>query len=158
MTDPTPKDLATFVATKVSVRISKVYKEATSLYLTRRLAESLSTIQALLIPCRSQSDMIEQESKDAIQAPIASASRKSRTKVWCFYLTLLNAIAELDPVEGREAFGSKEWRSLVHKVQDGSVWDDVVDIGYGGVESNVDAEVVSNLYVLERFNFAEDDC
>lgn len=54
---------------------------------------------------------------------------------------------ELDPDEGKQTFGSSEWRSLVSKVRDGEVWEEVVKNGYGGVEGDVDSDVVINLYV-----------
>lgn len=85
----------------------------------------------------------EELSKGA--APIASASRSTRIKVWSLYLTLLNAIVDLGPDDGKNAFGSKEWRAMVAKVRDGTVWDDVVQKGYRGSEGNVDADVVINL-------------
>lgn len=33
------------------------------------------------------------------------------------------------------------------KVRDGDVWEEVVSNGYGGVEGNVDSDVVINLFV-----------
>lgn len=64
------------------------------------------------------------------------------------YLTILNAVLDLDPDEGKASFGSSEYRSLVGKVRDGQVWEEVVRDGYGGIEGDVDADVVINLYVL----------
>ena len=61
------------------------------------------------------------------------------------YLTILNAVLELAPDEGKVSFGSSEYRALVSKVQDGEVWDEVVQNGYGGIEGDVDADVVINL-------------
>ena len=78
-------------------------------------------------------------------APIAKASRTTRIKVWSLYLTILNAVLELDPEEGKQAFGSTEFRGLVSKVRDGDVWEEVVRNGYGGVEGDVDSDVVINL-------------
>lgn len=130
---------------KKSSEISKVYKEATALYLTRQLREALATIQPILGVAESDQTSGNDGSLHRTAAPIASTSRKLRVKVWCFYSTLLNAIAELEPEEGREAFGAKSWNSLTEKICDGSVWNEVVDIGYGGVESNLDIEVVNNL-------------
>lgn len=79
---------------------------------------------------------------------MARAGRATRIKVWSLYLTILNAILELEPDEGKEAFGSQEWRALCNKVRDGTVWQEVVDNGYHGVEGDVDAEVVTNLATL----------
>jgi hypothetical protein len=67
--------------------------------------------------------------------------------VWSLYLTILNAAVELDPDEGKQAFGSSEWRGLVSKVREGEVWEEVVKNGYGGVEGDVDSDVVINLFV-----------
>lgn len=55
-------------------------------------------------------------------------------------------MAELDPEEGKQAFGSSDWRALVTKVRDGQVWEEVVQQGYAGVEGDVDSDVVINLY------------
>lgn len=65
--------------------------------------------------------------------------------MWSLYLTILNAVLELDPDEGKEAFGSQEWRTLCKKVRDGDVWEEVVQYGYHGVEGEVDSDVVINL-------------
>lgn len=59
----------------------------------------------------------------------------------------MNAVVELDPDEGKQAFGSAEWRGLVQKVREGEVWEEVVKNGYGGVEGDVDSDVVINLFV-----------
>lgn len=81
-------------------------------------------------------------------APIAKASRTTRIKVWSLYLTILNAVLELDPEEGKQAFGSSEYRNLVNKVREGEVWEEVVMNGYSGVEGDVDSDVVINLFVV----------
>ncbi len=78
-------------------------------------------------------------------APVAQASRTTRIKVWSLYLTILNAIIELEPEEGKDAFGQQEWRALCAKVRDGDIWEEVVRNGYHGVEGNVDSDVVINL-------------
>lgn len=62
-------------------------------------------------------------------------------------MTILNAIVELGPEDGKAAFGTMEWRELVRKVREGGFWEEVVREGYRGVEGNVDADVVINLYV-----------
>ena len=65
--------------------------------------------------------------------------------MWSLYLTILNAVVELDPDEGKQAFGSQDWRALVAKVREGGVWEEVVQNGYRGVEGDVDSDVVINL-------------
>ncbi len=62
------------------------------------------------------------------------------------YLTVLNAILELDSDEGKQAFGTNEWRGSCTKVRDGQIWEEVVHSRYHDVEGNVDADVVINLY------------
>ncbi|KAF4624876.1 hypothetical protein G7Y89_g13292 [Cudoniella acicularis] len=116
---------------------------ASTLFLTRRLPESLSTILPVITPPVSDDTSTENE-----PAPISKASRTTRIKVWSLYLTILNAVVELDPDEGKQAFGSSDWRALVSKVRDGEVWEDVVKNGYGGVEGDVDSDVVINLATL----------
>lgn len=125
-------------------QISKTYKQARDLFLTRRLPEAYSTIESLVTTPASSDDDAKDEN-DPELAPIAKASRSQRVKVWSFYLTLLNAIHELGPEEGKAQFGSQEWRRLTTKAWNGSIWDEVVNIGYGGLEGNVDADVVINL-------------
>ena len=127
--------------------ISKVYKQASDLFLTRRFQEALVTIEPLITAPKPQQEASDDENETK-PAPVALASRGSRIKVWSFYLNLLNEISELGPEDGKAAFGNKEWKSLVAKAQDGSVWEEVVNIGYGGNEGNVDADVVIALATL----------
>lgn len=123
-----------------SSHISKTYRQASTLFLTRRLPEALSTILPLITPPPEEEPGISAE-----PAPVAKASRTTRIKVWSLYLTILNAIVELDPDEGKDAFGTQEWRALVSKVREGEVWEEVVRNGYHGVEGDVDSDVVINL-------------
>ncbi|EAQ90994.1 hypothetical protein CHGG_02929 [Chaetomium globosum CBS 148.51] len=124
--------------------ISKTYRQASTLFLTRRLPEALSTVLPLVSP--PQSDDPNNESTEP--APVIRASRSSRVKVWSLYLTVLNAIAELDPEDGKDAFGGQDWRALCYKVRSGDIWEEVIRNGYHGVEADVDAEVVINLATL----------
>ncbi|KAI1816804.1 hypothetical protein GGS20DRAFT_536259 [Poronia punctata] len=125
-------------------QISKTYRQASQLFLTRRLPEALSTVLPLITPSTegSEADGLTEP------APVVRASRSTRIKVWTLYLTILNAILELDPQEGKDAFGTQEFRTLCHKVRDGDVWEEVVQFGYHGVEGDVDSEVVINLATL----------
>lgn len=125
-------------------QISRTYKQARDLFLTRRLPEAYSTLEPLItIPPASEDDP-EDEVGPKI-APIARASQSQRVKVWSLYLTLINAIHELGAEDGKSNFGTKQWRQLTSKVSDGSIWDEVVQSGYGGVEGSVDADVIINL-------------
>ncbi|KAA8564116.1 hypothetical protein EYC84_012097 [Monilinia fructicola] len=130
-------------------QISKTYRQASTLFLTRRLPESLSTILPVITP-PSSSDIENDNPDDPTKslAPISKASRTTRIKVWSLYLTILNAILELDPAEGKQAFGTSQFRSLVAKVRDGEVWEEVVKNGYHGIEGTVDSDVVINLATL----------
>lgn len=130
-----------------SSHLSEVYRQASSLFLTRRFAEALATIEPV-ITAASPSDNSDGDVEAAEAAPVASASRKQRIKIWNLYLTILNAVIELGPEEGKNTFGGKEWKAIVSKVGDGIIWEDIVRNGYGGVEGNVDSEVVINLYDL----------
>lgn len=136
--------LGSISSSRKSTEISKTYKQASALFLTRRLSEALSTIQPLIATPNAENDAAQDE-KEASLAPVAGASRTSRIKVWSFYLTILNAIAELGPEDGTAEFGNKKWKNVVTKAQDGSIWEEVVNVGYGGVEGNVDADVIVNL-------------
>lgn len=129
--------LSSSTAARHPSHISKTYRQSSTLFLTRRLPEALTTLLPLITPPESATDVEP--------APIAVASRSSRTKVWSLYLTILNAIIELEPEEGKDAFGVQEWKALCNKVRDGGIWEEVVTNGYHGVEGEVDSDVVINL-------------
>ena len=125
---------------RTSSEISKIYKHASQLFLTRRLYEAYEALQ----PIVSASDATRPGESPA-QAPIATASTSQRIKTWSLYVTLLNSIVDLGAEEGRRIFGQREYRDLVKRVQNGGIWDQVVKDGYQGREDSVDAEVVYNL-------------
>ena len=125
---------------------ARVYKQASHLFLTRQLPEALQVVEPIVSPQIQESDDPgHEEPIISGPAPIATAPRNARVKVWSLYLTLINSVIELGPEEGRTQFGSTKWRAIVAKARDGSIWEDIVQAGYGGHEGNVDAEVVSNL-------------
>ncbi|KAF1990950.1 hypothetical protein K402DRAFT_409850 [Aulographum hederae CBS 113979] len=129
--------------------IAKSYRQAAQLFLTRRLPEALSTIEPIIAPqSPAESPNGVQNGTHVEPAPIASASRGTRIKVWSFYLTFLNAVVELGPEEGKHAFGSTKWKALVNKTRDGSIWEEVVRDGYHNSEGDVDADVVIGLATL----------
>lgn len=66
----------------------------------------------------------------------------------------MNAIIALESDEGKEAFGTQEWRSICTKVREGEVWEEVIQNGYHGVEGDVDSDVVINLYAFAPFSDA----
>lgn len=130
---------------RASSEISKTYKHASQLYLTRRLAESYEVIQPIIKPPTKSEDDTTDGDEPAPTAPIALASTSHRIKIWSLYITLLNAMVDLGPEEGRSLFGSKEYGVVVRGVQNGDIWEQVVRDGYQGREGSVDAEVVYNL-------------
>ena len=127
-------------------QISRSYKQASHFFLQRRFPEALLTIQPL-ITVQKRSGHADQDAEAARAAPIANASRSNRVKVWSLYLTLLNAIVELGPESGKNLFGNSVWRAILTKIREATIWGEIVEVGYGGDEGSVDAEVVSNLYV-----------
>jgi hypothetical protein len=132
-----------------SSQIAKAYRQAAQLFLTRRLPEALSTIEPIITPAPQEENNGKTSDGELVgYAPIATASRGTRVKVWSFYLTFLNAVVELGAEEGKHAFGSTRWKQLVSKCRDGSIWDEVVRDGYAGAEGDVDADVVINLATL----------
>ena len=132
---------------KIHSELSKAYKQASSFFLTRRFPEALSAIEPVV---RSRAGDSDHEPYQRQIAPIAKAEKKWRIKIWSFYLTLLNSIADLGLESGGAAFGRQCWRDLEAKIKHGGLWDEVVEIGYHGNEANLDAEVVVNLYDKAR--------
>ncbi|EEQ84394.2 peroxin 26 [Blastomyces dermatitidis ER-3] len=125
-----------------STQISQVYKQSSQLFLTRRLHEALSAVEPIITPPTSQ------ENQQDDRAPIATASRNLRKKVWNLYISILNAIVELGAEEGKEQFGQKEWKALASKVRGGELWNIVSQVGYGGRDGSIDADVVYNIATL----------
>ncbi|KIW88300.1 uncharacterized protein Z519_10867 [Cladophialophora bantiana CBS 173.52] len=125
---------------RTSSEISKIYKHASQLFLTRRLLEAYEVLQPVITPPSQK----RPEDSPAL-APIATATTSQRIKIWSLYVTLLNSIVDLGYEEGKQLFGSKEYRELVRRVQNGEVWEQVIKDGYQGREGSVDAEVVYNL-------------
>lgn len=125
---------------------SKTYKKASQLYLTRRLPESLESLQPIITVPSSQDDhQTNGDYSTAAVAPIATAPSTWRIKVWNLYITLLSAIVDLGAEEGKSQFGQNEWKAIATQVREGGIWETVVQVGYRGREGSVDAEVVYNL-------------
>ncbi|PYH45619.1 protein pex26 [Aspergillus saccharolyticus JOP 1030-1] len=131
---------------------SKTYKKATHLFLTRRLQEALAALQpAITTPSGNDEQFPNGDTSPSAPAgppPIAAAQPTWRIKVWNLYITLLSAIVELGPEEGKSVFGPKEWKAMSSQVREGHIWETVVQTGYQGHEGSVDAEVVYNLATL----------
>ncbi|KAI9833652.1 MAG: hypothetical protein M1826_006743 [Phylliscum demangeonii] len=125
-----------------SADLSQIYHEASTFFLTRRFREAYDALDSLIQPASARGG------GDLGLARVAVASRHLRVKIWSLYITLLDAIANLSPEEGRAEFGRPRWRRLLDKVSSGSVWGEVVRQGYHGVEEALDGEVVINLSTL----------
>ncbi|EXJ86271.1 hypothetical protein A1O1_06641 [Capronia coronata CBS 617.96] len=122
-----------------SSEIPRIYKHASQLFLTRRLVEAYEALKPVVTPSG------ETGSNDsAARAPVATATTSQRIKIWSLYVTLLNSIIDLGWEEGKEQYGG-EYNDIVHRVQSGDIWEQVVRDGYQGREGSVDAEVVYNL-------------
>lgn len=125
---------------KTSSEISKIYKHASQLFLTRRLVEAYESLQPIISP----PSQTRPDDSPAL-APIATATASQRIKTWSLYVTLLNSIVDIGDEEGRQLFGSREYREIVRRVRNGDIWEQVVKDGYQSREGSVDAEVVYNL-------------
>lgn len=129
--------------------LAKTYRQAAQLYLTRRLAEALDAIEPAVFPdaffTNNSAGSSDDDGSRNATAPVAQSSKGTRVKIWSFYLTLLNALIELGPEEGKITLGSARYKSVVSKAKTGTIWDEVIRYGYGGAEGQVDGEVVANL-------------
>lgn len=140
---------------KASSEIAKTYKHASQLYLTRRLFEAYETLQSVIKAPSQQNGHASHEDDGPLLAPIATASTSQRIKTWSLYAALLNAAIDLGSEEGAHEFGQKQYRDILKLVQNGDVWEAVVQDGYRGREDSVDAEVVYNMSTL-LLNKAQD--
>jgi hypothetical protein len=124
--------------------VPRTYKQASQLFLTRRIPEALELLEPIITP-PSYSLETESDADSPAIAPIASATKNARCKVWGLYVSILNEVVELGAEDGKQAFGAARWRELVGKTRNGSVWEEVVKHGYAGSEGSVDVEVVALL-------------
>ncbi|RAL14820.1 protein pex26 [Aspergillus homomorphus CBS 101889] len=128
---------------------SKTYKKASHLFLTRRLQEALAALEPAITNPRGNDEQFPNgDSSAPAVPPIAAAQPTWRIKVWNLYITLLSAIVDLGPEDGKTVFGQKEWKAISSQVREGEIWETVVQTGYKGLEGSVDAEVVYNLATL----------
>ncbi|KAJ5239188.1 hypothetical protein N7468_003807 [Penicillium chermesinum] len=123
-------------STSTAKLCSKTYKKASQLFLTRRLVESLASLQPIITVPATQDDQHTNGDHSSAAAPIATAPATWRIKVWNLYITLLSAIVDLGAEEGAKQFGQKEWKAIA------------TQIGYRGREGSVNPEVVNNLATL----------
>ena len=132
-----------------SPSVTRAFKQANQLFLTRQISESLDVLELLFEQSPPSSDSADNESGHDSRvpqpAPIASASRTARIRVWSLYISILNEICQLDPETGKATFGAARWKALVSKAHDAEIWEEVVQVGFSGVEGSVDADIVINL-------------
>jgi hypothetical protein len=130
-----------------SSEISKAYKHASQLFVTRRFPEALSVLEPVINPAQQPNGYKGNDEHSPAEIPIATATTSQRIKVWVLYITLLNAIVDLGQDEGKRCFGQTRYKEMVTCVRSGDIWETVVRDGYGGIEGFVDAEVIYNLCV-----------
>ena len=140
---------------KASSEIARTYKHASQLYLTRRLSEAYEALQSVIKPPVRQNGHSNHEDDVPVVSPIATASTSQRIKTWSLYAALLNAAIDLGSEDGAREFGQKQYRDILKLVQNGEVWEQVVQDGYRGREDSLDAEVVYNISTL-LLNKAQD--
>lgn len=125
--EPTPEPVVS------PATVSRVYRAATSLFLTRRLPDALMALQPIIA--------------DSV-SPRVRCSRTLRTKVWSLYFAILDATAKMGPEEGKKVWGAQEWRRIVSRVRSGAIWNEAIQIY--GEEGRVDGDVVNTLYAAPR--------
>ena len=126
------------------------FKEAQELFFTRRLVQAMDVIEHVVAPTTAaQTEDHSLRGNESISLPlVVNAERKERIRVLNLYIMILNAIIELGPEIGKRQFGSARWKALIAKVQNGTVWDEIVKIAYNGSEGSIDPEIVTNLSTL----------
>lgn len=124
--------------------VPRTYKQASQLFLTRRIPEALELLEPIITPSTPSSEN-DSDADVPTAAPVASATKNARCKVWGLYVSILNEVVEFGAEDGKKAFGGARWRELAGKTRDGSVWEEVVRNGYAGSEGSVDIEVVALL-------------
>ncbi|CAZ82970.1 unnamed protein product [Tuber melanosporum] len=111
--------------------VSRVYRVATNLFLTRRVPDALMVLQPIIA--------------DSV-SPRVRCSRTLRIKVWSLYFAILDATAKMGPEEGKKVWGAQEWRRIVSRVRSGAVWNEAIQIY--GEEGRIDGDVVNTLVML----------
>lgn len=117
--------------------LSRIYRSAASSFLTRRYDVAFSSLEPAVSP--------SSESNVRSAAAIHMAPKSLRVKLWCLYTTLVHVIIVKHLRDGQHFIGGEEWMTLLRKVQQGTIWDEVVMVGYLGAKEDVDLEVVINL-------------
>lgn len=126
-------------------QISKYYDLAQASFSNRQFQEAYQTLETLISPISSGPyDLID--GRLAKPSPIITAKSSLRVKIWVLYFKLLDAIIGLSPDENVEGIAPKERYQLIFQVKNGTIWDRILQDGYGGVHARVEAEVAWHLY------------
>jgi len=120
--EPTPEPVIS------PATVSRVYRAATSLFLTRRLPDALMALQPIIA--------------DSV-SPSARCSRTLRIKVWSLYFAILDATTKMGPEEGKRVWGAQEWRRIVSRVRSGAIWNEAIQTY--GEEGRLDGDIVNTL-------------
>lgn len=123
--EPTPEPVVS------PATVSRVYRAATSLFLTRRLPDALMALQPIIV--------------DSV-SPSARCSRTLRIKVWSLYFAILDATTKMGPEEGKRVWGAQEWRRIVSRVRSGAIWNEAIQTY--GEEGRLDGDIVNTLVML----------
>ena len=126
-------------------QISRDYDIAQSNFSNKQFQEAHQVLETLISPTSSNGDTVNE--KRAQKAPITAAKSSLRVKTWVLYFKLLDAVIGLGPNEGVEDLALSTQKNLKSKVVDSSIWEQVLQDGYGGTHCNVEAEVVWHLCV-----------
>lgn len=125
--------------------VARLYKQAFQLFITRRTQEAWEVLQPIILPPHLHDHTDPNTEDHDARAPVATASKNARIKVWNLYISIINAALGVASAEGKREFGAAVWTRLASSVKEGQIWEDVVQYGYGGHEATVDAEVVASL-------------
>lgn len=133
--------------------MQRIYREASQLFLTRRLSESWAVMKELITPAgdfvvgnqRGHHSKVAAGGLPVSPAPVALASSKLRIRVWSLYLALLSVALDLEYEAGQAQLGQEDWKAMESQVRSGEIWDFIIRVGYQGKQETLDAVVVSNL-------------
>jgi len=125
-------------------KISREYDLAQGYFSSKQFREAYDTLEALISPPKPKGGDAEDEASTG-KPPIATAKSSLRVKVWVLYFKLLDALIGSGPNEGVVEFGRDKWREITSSVLDSTIWNQVLQDGYGGTLANVEAEVVWDL-------------
>jgi len=125
-------------------QISKDYDLAQGYFSSKQFREAYDILETLISLPKPKAGDVE-DSALAGKSPVTTAKSSLRVKVWVLYLKLLDALIGSGSNERVAEFGRATWREITSRVQDSTIWKQVLQDGYGGILANVEAEVVWKL-------------